>query len=398
MNDLLYQIIQDVQSAQYAFCRYITGNDTGKTGSHQAGFYIPKEAARLLFDTPVERGENKDRFVEIKWQNDFITHSRFIYYGSKTRNEYRITRFGRNFPFFEDENVGDLMILAQITPDNYAGYVLSSDEDIDDFLSYFNLSPNNTNQLIDTERSIKPNEQLGILLNTFVQQQQDFPDTRIMALTAYNTFNMAFKITPPQIVKNPDAVLLQWIDTEYSLFQRMEEKVYTPIISRPFSNIKIFIEIANQILNRRKSRAGKSLEHHLAKVFDCFNILYEEQVITEERKKPDFIFPNSKCYHNFKFPADLLISLAAKTTCKDRWRQILNEADRIDRKHLFTLQQAISKNQLEEMKKENVKLVVPHNYIKSFPKEHQNDIWDLLTFLRYTKEKQERLPKNFFIS
>ena len=31
--------------------------------------------------------------------------------------------------------------------------------------------------------------------------------------------------------------------------------------------------------------------------------------------------------------------LAVKTTCKDRWRQILNEADKIHQVHLFTLRE-----------------------------------------------------------
>ena len=37
------------------------------------------------------------------------------YYGQGTRNEYRITRFGRGFPFFQDDNVGDLLIIAKYT-------------------------------------------------------------------------------------------------------------------------------------------------------------------------------------------------------------------------------------------------------------------------------------------
>ena len=41
MSDILYKAINEVQIAQYAFCRFITANDTGKNGSHQAGFYIP---------------------------------------------------------------------------------------------------------------------------------------------------------------------------------------------------------------------------------------------------------------------------------------------------------------------------------------------------------------------
>ena len=113
MSEILNSAIVKVQNAKYAFCRFITANDTGKNGSHQAGFYIPKCAAALLFDTPGVKGENKDKMVKVKWQDDFTTDSRFIYYGQGTRNEYRITRFGKGFPFFEEDNVGDLLIIAQ---------------------------------------------------------------------------------------------------------------------------------------------------------------------------------------------------------------------------------------------------------------------------------------------
>lgn len=51
--------------------------------------------------------------------------------------------------------------------------------------------------------------------------------------------------------------------------------------------------------------------------------------------------------------------LGAKTTCKDRWCQVLNEADRIPNKHLFTLQRGVTRNQLQEMKDEHLTLVVP---------------------------------------
>lgn len=65
------------------------------------------------------------------------------------------------------------------------------------------------------------------------------------------------------------------------------------------------------------------------------------------------------------YPVEQLISLAAKTTCKDRWRQIINEADRLrDRtKFLCTLQQGISTAQLDEMQEERVILVVPRPFI-----------------------------------
>lgn len=397
MRDILLHAISDVQKSACAFCRYITANDTGTTGSHQAGFYIPKEAARLLFEDPVARGTNKDKFVEINWQNDFVTQSRFVYYGKGTRNEFRITRFGRGFPFLEEDNVGDLLVLAQMDAMNYVGYVLSSDEDIDEFLSFFNLSPDDTNQIINLEAKSNLQITLSAILDEFVSKYDDFPDTKVMALGARECYNRAFNVVERQIVSDPDQMILNWTDAEYALFQKLEDKTYSPLIRKSFSDVRSFVEAANQILNRRKSRAGKSLEHHLASIFDVSKIIYEEQVVTEDNKKPDFIFPDSKCYHNFEFPSQFLISLAAKTTCKDRWRQVINEANRIKVKHLFTLQQAISKNQLREMREENVKLVVPHKYISSFPMEYQGEILDLSGFISFVRNQQAQIPKSYFI-
>lgn len=389
MSELLNSAIAKVQSAKYAFCRFITANDTGRNGSHQAGFYIPKCAAALLFDTPGIKGENKDKFVTVNWQDDFTTESRFVYYGQGTRNEYRITRFGKDFPFFEEDNVGDLLIIAQQSEDYYYGFVLQTDQDIDDFFAFFNLSSEMTNQLIDIASANTPEKQLETNIQELVSLYTDFPETKQMAKLARDIYNKIHGITDVDICKLPDLQLLKWIDTEYSLFRGFEEKIYAPIYSTPFPNCQELIKFSNIILNRRKSRAGKSLEHHLATIFTAAKLEYEEQAITEDNKKPDFLFPSGEAYRNLLFPADKLVFLGAKTTCKDRWRQVLNEADRIEIKYLFTLQQGISKNQLQEMKHENLKLVVPAPYRTSFDKEFQPEIETLASFINIVKAKQD---------
>ena len=397
MSEISNAAIQSVRQSRAAWCRFITGNDTGTAGSHQAGFYIPKCASALLFDEPGRKGENKEKTVQIKWQDDFTTESCMKYYGQRTRNEYRITRFGRNFPFLQDENVGDLLIIAKFTEEDYAGYVLSSDEDIDEFFAYFNLAPDETNQLIDIDGSVKPDEKIAQLLQSFVAQFNNFPETRQMAQGARDCYNNAYGIAENALRNKPDEVLLNWVDTEYRLFKCMEEKVYADVISKPFGSIEAFVQTANEVLNRRKSRAGKSLEHHLADIFTHNELVFEEQAITEDNKKPDFLFPNGECYHNMQFPADDLIVLGAKTTCKDRWRQVLTEADRVDVKYLFTLQQGISKNQLKEMHDSRLTLVVPHKYIASFPQEYQSEISDLKRFISLVRQKQEHLPKHYIL-
>lgn len=398
MDEILASAIRSVRQSKAAWCRFITGNDTGTTGSHQAGFYIPKCASTLLFDEPGRKGENKEKTVKIKWQDDFVTESCMKYYGKGTRNEYRITRFGRGFPFLHDDNVGDLLVIAKLTEEDYVGYVLSSDVDIDDFLATFNLSPNETNQLIDVDGIVKPDVRISQLMQDFVDLYIAFPETRQMALGARVCYNKAYNITDLSFKKKPDEILLSWIETEYTLFKFMEEKVYADVISKPFSNVDSFVQMANEVLNRRKSRAGKSLEHHLSEIFLRSELIFEEQAVTEDKKKPDFLFPNAECYHNLQFPTEDLVVLGAKTTCKDRWRQVLTEADRVEEKYLFTLQQAISKNQLKEMHDSNLKLVVPRKYIDSFPKEFQSEICDLSGFINMVRTKQQNLKKYYLFT
>lgn len=398
MSEILNLATQKVRQSKAAICKFITANDTGSTGGHQCGYHVSKEAWSMFLEEEATKGTNIDIPIRIHWQNDFDTDSRFKYYGVGTRNEYRITRFGRGFPFLNDDNVGDLLVLARYDKDYYEAFVLQTDDDIDDFFSYFNLSYDKTNQIIDVHQTELPEQRLLTLINGFVAQYADFPDTRIMANGARSCYNEANGIVAKNIVMTPDDVLLGWLDTEYTLFKYMEEKVYSDITTKPFSCVDAFVAMANEVLNRRKSRAGKSLEHHLADIFTHNQLLFEEQVITEENKKPDFVFPNGKCYHNISFPGDLLTVLGAKTTCKDRWRQVLNEADRVDDKYLFTLQQGISSNQLKEMQDYHLHLVVPHKYITSFPKEYRDGICDLSSFIGMVRERQESMPKHFLMT
>ena len=138
-------------------------------------------------------------------------------------------------------------------------------------------------------------------------------------------------------------------------------------------------------MNRRKSRAGKSLENQLSCLFRENSLSFTSQGITEERKKPDFIFPSIADYHNPSFPSTKLISLAAKTTCKDRWRQVITEADRIPTKYLCTLQKGLSTYQMEEMKASNVILVVPKPNFANFPSENRHNLLSIKEFIEKVK-------------
>jgi len=392
MEGILAKALNAAQTSSLAFCKFITANDTGSTGGHQAGFHVHKNAWSLFFESPGERGSNKDILVTIRWQDDFETTSRFIYYGVGTRNEYRLTRFGRGFPFLEDEHVGDLLILCKRSDQHFEAFVLSTEEQMEEFCASLGISTNETNRLIPKIKIYNSEDELIRCFRSFIGSLQvGFPSTVEMATRARNCYNSAFSIVNRQIRQSPDEIILRWIDAEYELFRLLEENRYQERIHTPFESVAELINTANTLLNRRKSRAGKSLEHHLGEIFNTFELSFENQPTTEGNKKPDFIFPNSEAYFNPSFDSTRLFLLAAKTTCKDRWRQILSEGDRVSTKHLFTTQQGISRNQLDEMYTAGVRLVVPRPIISCYPEIYRGRILPLDSFLGILAASQSSL-------
>lgn len=385
-TEYVNRAIQAVINGKVRFCKFLSANDTGKTGGHQAGIYIPKSSIEILFSEPGIKGENKDKWVKVKWQDDFETDTRFIYYGKGTRNEYRITNFGKDFPFLTPEYTGALFVFIKVDEKEYQGYILDSDDDIETFLNAFGLSPTETNCLIHTER-VQPETHEKIAIQEFINSLTvDFPASEIMSAAARDIQNSVYDHIE-YIQTNPDRKIIEWTNMEYELFRTLEYARYGDIITKGFSSVDEFVRVANIVLNRRKSRAGKSLEHHLSAIFDGNELEYSAQAVTEGNKKPDFLFPSKEAYQDSNFSVDYIISLAAKTTCKDRWRQVLNEADRLKGrpKYLCTLQQGISGAQMDEMQAENVILVVPQPYIKTYPSDRQGRIWTLSRFIQYVK-------------
>ena len=63
-------------------------------------------------------------------------------------------------------------------------------------------------------------------------------------------------------------------------------------------------------------------------------------------------------YHDADYPVAKLTMLGAKSSCKDRWRQVLSEAARLSHKHLIMLEPGITRTQTDEMQQSNLQLIV----------------------------------------
>ncbi len=384
-ENIARKAIEAVLTGKLSFSKFLSANDTGETGGHQSGIYIPKPAVPIIFDNGFDRGLNHDRWASIVWHDQKTTTNRFIYYGQGTRNEYRITNFGRGFEYLTPDHTGDLFVLVKNDEDNYSGFILTSDDEIDEFLNEFSLSPADTGNLIFLQNeTIQPSE-LSEFESFFLLLKKEFPTTARMSEKA-REIDLLLNNCESEIVSNPDKKIIAWSEIEYRLFRYIENVYYLNTYNKSFATIEEFLTAANSVLQRRKSRAGKSLEHHLSFIFKRNRISFSEQPKTEGNKKPDFVFPGISEYFDPSFPNEQLFFLAAKTTCKDRWRQILNEADKIPLKHLFTLQQGISSQQLVEMQKSNVVLVVPESNLNAFPRAHKGNILTLKKFIAAVKK------------
>lgn len=196
----------------------------------------------------------------------------------------------------------------------------------------------------------------------------EFPPTSVFSEYARMTLG---EVDP---VQNPDMALVSWMEREEVLFKTLEKYFVEQRLRKGFgTDVEAFISYSLSVQNRRKSRSGAALESHLAHIFKCHKVKYSAHVVTENNARPDFIFPGIHEYKDPSFPAIRLKMLGAKTTCKDRWRQVLSEAKRIKNKHLFTLEPGISESQTSEMQSHKLNLVIPETLKSSYTNKQQ--IW-----------------------
>lgn len=380
------------------YVKPLSAMDTGEAKTHVSGIYVTRIAARALFGLKQEKGDNEGVRIIIRWpQADASYLSTARYYGKKTRNESRITGHIYSSGLIRPEDTGSLLTLSLVGEEGgvpiFNAYVLKSEADIDAFLIAFGLTPSVLPTLLDNS----PKTRDGRILETarLLTKGGSFPSTIELSEVARKLCGY----TRSEVVGNPDKALMRWTQTEYDLFKAVERESAKSREWRLIEEVDDFIKLANQYTNRRKSRAGRSLENQARAVFDAFGLSYTFQARTERKNRPDFLFPSEAAYKDLDFPTEALTVLGAKTTCKDRWRQVALEADRLKDgwKYLLTLQQGVSTNQLGQMLAEKVQIVTPKENHRAFAEEVRKEIWSVGQFVRYVSDKESRARDEGFL-
>ncbi len=377
------------------YLKRLAANDTLANKSHQAGPYIPNSYAFRLFPS-LEKNKadvNPRVHVTAAIDSDSLTAKiSLIYYNNKSRNECRFTGWGgKTSPILDPDSTGSLCI--------FAFRKHGSDEDTECRV-WLCTTPEEEEHVEDRVTPVEPGNPVlydvgghGLALLTEEIAAACWLNESSMPTQWKYAFPLredilAFTVSrlPSAAKEGPDKRLLQRRDCEYAVFRSIEDFHVHPRIKEGFKSVDIFIEYANSVTNRRKNRAGKSLELNAARIFDEEDLPYSPDKASDAKKRPDFLFPSVEKYRDKTFPSTKLRMLAAKTTCKDRWRQILTEANRIPSKHLLTEQRGISENQFAEMQQEGVVLVVPKPLIRKYPKKVRPHLVTLEKFIAETKK------------
>jgi hypothetical protein len=370
------------------YIKRLSGNDTLANGSHQFGPYIPKGFLFTIFPSlnrPDTRNPDSHFDLSVDSHADF-RKIRAVWYNNRfyggTRNEARLTNFGgQSSPLLDPESTGALTVFAFKLDGNGEAkscHVWVCRHETEEDLIEDRIGPVEPG----TWRIWPPDDKDSLGLFALKQEQKqrvtcwlkhhEIPPAWLEKLpTGIEIINKTIEMRPSHGLV-PDIRLIKRRDCEFEIFQSLEEAIELPLIKQGFNSIGEFIAKAQTILQRRKSRSGRSLELHARGIFIEEGLTEDEdfshQPESDPGKKPDFLFPSEKAYKDPGFSGNRLRMLAVKTTCKDRWRQILNEASRIDKKHLLTLQEGVSENQFREMVQANVQLVVPATVIGKYPK------------------------------
>ena len=211
-----------------------------------------------------------------------------------------------------------------------------------------------------------------------------FPTTKKFSAYARSTLP---DVTP---LDGQDAALMAWMEREEILFRILEKYLIGERLIQGFDgDVDGFISFSLSVQNRRKSRVGLALENHLEILFKECSIKYSRTPRTENKSRPDFIFPGIKEYRDPDYNLLALTMLGVKSSCKDRWRQVLAEADRIEEKHLLTLEAAISENQTDEMRAKKLHLILPEELHDTYSETQRSWIMNVSQFTELVQQRQK---------
>lgn len=198
--------------------------------------------------------------------------------------------------------------------------------------------------------------------------------------------------------QDPDGALYEWVTETNDLYFTYERHVLQPILDDHLANrehidVDTFFGLATRFKNARFSRAGSTFEHHIAALLGYVGLLFDQPRRMPDGSKPDFILPSIQAYGDLDVDDDVLTFLAAKTTTKERWRQVVTEATRLPTKHLLTMDRELNAPVLDAMEANRVAVVIPDPIRAAYPPVLAGRVRTVAEFVAESLDRQSRAER-----
>lgn len=399
----------------------LSRNDTSwasDTGKHQAGFYIPRPIREAGF-FPELRAENPDKphiftaEVTALWpQTGETTLSSMRHYSNKGP-ETHFTRLPKIL--FRGLTPASLLVAGRfVRPVAGCGWWIvtldSAGEEAELLETVLDLPVDFHHQLFPASSLGKtaqaPQDELEELIDRFrvairngtlgelVAEYAVIPDPASIADQARRQWLRTKELATfdPWEIKAPgDAIMEISRELEYQLYRRHElRRRASELLSilygtddiaasvlRNYPQIDAVFLSASQ---QRKTRAGRSFEHHIAAALTAGHVRFVEQAVTGGRR-PDFVMPDLEQLHDKRRAKEDALVLAAKTTLRERWKQVSSERLNCD-VFLATVDDRVAATSIREMADANIRLVVPES-LKASDEAHYRGQSNVLSFREF---------------
>lgn len=369
---------------------------------HQNGFFIPREIAETDFFPQLTSSNSKKPHIydcvystlwpssgEVKESSIKYFSLRFPGIPGKEKPRYEWQHTGVPKEQFRALSPASLLLGGTVKPQNenishWFIVIDSVSEEAEMLETTFDLGVDFHFGLFDPSTISKNTSDTEALideiskalkagtLEDFIKKQALPPPNRLAIDAQANWLrdsNLS-SLNPYSINTPGDAVMKISRDIEYALYKRAELRYRAAQAAKLllhgggdplFNLVRGFSELDSIFLSAaqtRKSRAGRSFEHHVERLFKDGRVRYEAQAVFGGRR-PDFVLPDIKQMNN---KGDVVI-VSLKTTLRERWKQLALEKPHGDI-FLATVDDRVSTETINEMKQHGIGLVVPESLKK----------------------------------
>lgn len=398
-----------LHSADAVLVKKLSNNDRDWAqllNKHQAGVYIPPACRDGGFFPPVvakvrpkaDADEIREVLFRTEWPQfgEVREQTRLVHYTSKG-SETHMTRLPK--PAFATLAPASFLVMGRhrddagqffyrcLTIDSVSDdaivladtFDLGADFSIGEFQPQAALAAERDRILDFAEQAIA--SWLNGSIDEFAVANAAMPTTAVlatMARTRYLADNGIPNLDPFALARPGDAVREISRTVELELFRELQRRECAVAIVRTImgdkpgdvtaagmvrsliNNIGAIDRLMLSASQQRKSRAGYSFEHHIETMLKDGGLPFAKQVVMDAKKRPDFVLPSLAWYRKPTDGAPRGLILSAKTTLRERWKQVQREMGDGDL-YLATVDESIAANAIEDMKSLGIVLVVPES-------------------------------------